>query len=500
MPSTFILYLEISLGLFAMQFEKCSSTQLIFFFKLLDNPGSKLTCLPPFLFTNCSGNTPANLDDNLPSIHDTECRSPDSGNCTFSGAVSNLAVTAIGAGMLALPKAYSTVGIALGLALTITVCFLTYFSSSVIIRYAARDHKDSYGSLIKSEFGRGGAVALQCAIIIHVLGVMIVYLIIIQDMLIGSAPHYKGLIPYFFGVEWFISRWFVALILLIVVVCPMLISRDLSMVSHFSKFSVRMLLSLAATLVGLAGVAVVTGKAANIEIFPNLETVGGIGGPLGLISAILTVLAVLALAFTCQFNLVPVHNSMRDNRTTTMQSATKASITLSAFLYASIAIAGYTLFGDKTDGDILKNLTIEFVTDCIGKRPAEILIIFVVCANTLNLLINFVLKVWAVRDAWCELALGKPSRLLRDSAFYLLTGILVCIAFSVSVILPSVWFLVSLVGSTACVTFAYVFPGCLLFKKARTMGGKVLGAGAVALAALMALVAIINTLSGNAAE
>ncbi|KAG7671241.1 hypothetical protein Ndes2526B_g02287 [Nannochloris sp. 'desiccata'] len=450
--------------------------------------------------SHANGNRLSNADENSPCIPNADCRSPGSGNCTFSGAVSNLAVTAIGAGMLALPKAFSTVGIALGLTLTITVCFLTYFSSSIIIRYAARDHKDSYGSLIKTEFGRGGAAALQCAIIIHVLGVMIVYLIIIQDMLIGSAPHYKGLIPYFFGVQWFVSRWFIALFLLIVVVCPMLISRDLSIVSHFSKFSVRMLLFLAATLVGLAGVAVGTGKAAKIEIFPDLETVGGMGGPLGLISATLTVLAVLALAFTCQFNLVPIHNSMRDNRTKTMQSATQASIALSALLYASIAIAGYTLFGDKTNGDVLKNLTIEYVTECIGKRPAEILIIFVVGANTLNLLINFVLKVWAVRDAWCELALGKPSRLLRASAFYLLTGVLVGIAFSVSVVLPSVWFLVSLVGSTACVTFSYVFPGCLLFRRARTTGGKVLGAGAVALAALMAVVAVLNTLSGNAAD
>jgi amino acid permease len=261
-----------------------------------------------------------------------------------------------------------------------------------------------------------------------------------------------------------------------------------------------MLLSLAATLVALAEVAIWSGNAAHVEILPNLETIGGMGGIRGLVSATLTVLAVLALAFTCQFNLVPVHNSMTDNRTKTMQKATQASISLSALLYSSIAIAGYTLFGDKTDGDVLKNLTIEFVTKVIGQRPAEVLIVFVVVANSLNLLVNFVLKVWAVRDAWCELVLGQQARALKATAFYGLTGVLVCIAFVVSVVLPSVWFLVSLMGSTACVTFSYVFPGLLLYRRARTVGGKVLGAGAVALAALMAAVAIVNTLSGNAAE
>ena len=41
------------------------------------------------------------------------------------------------AGMLALPKAFASVGILLGVVLFITVCFLTYFSSSIIIRCAA---------------------------------------------------------------------------------------------------------------------------------------------------------------------------------------------------------------------------------------------------------------------------------------------------------------------------------------------------------------------------
>lgn len=448
---------------------------------------------------SCSGHAARTSENHS---NETECCAPERGNCTFSGAVANIAVTAVGAGMLAMPKAYSTVGLGLGLVLTGVVCFLTYFSSSVIIRFCARDKNDSYGNLVRGEFGPLGAAFLQLAIIVHVLGVMIVYLIIIDDMLVGSAPHYHGLLPYFLGpfdvLPWYISRAGVSLVLLAFVVTPMLISRDLSIVSRFSRFSVVMLLTLAATLVGLAGVAVLRGKSADISFLPDMTTVGGYGGLWGLLVAILTVLAVSALAFTCQFNLVPVHNSLQDNRTKTMLRATKGAIGLSALLYSSIAVAGYTLFGSSTDGDVLKNLTIRFVSDCIGQRPAEILILFVVAANALNLLINFVLKVWAVRDAGCELTLGKQARDLPAPAFYLITAGLVLFAYAISVIIPSVWFLVSLVGSTACVTFSYVFPGLLLVRRARTAGGRVLGAGAVGLAALMATVAIFNTLTGNA--
>ena len=397
-----------------------------------------------------NGELPGDIETPLLDRHhndtDIDCScSPQNGNCSFSGAVSNLAVTAIGAGMLALAKAFSTVGLAVGLLLLFAVCFLTYFSSSVIIRFCATEKRDSYGNLIQAEFGRGGSIVLQSAIVVHVLGVMIVYLIIIDDMLVGSPPTYNGLIPYFLGsggaaaaaavdLPFWVSRWCISLLLLVGVVTPMLISRDLSIVSKFSKFSVGMLLLLSATLLGLAGVAALQGKAASIRILPDMATVGGgEGGPEGLMSAVFTFLAVAALAFTCQFNLVPVHNSLRDNKTSTMLRATQASIALCALLYGSIALAGYTLFGDATDGDVLKNLTVNFVTEILGQRPAEALIAFVFAANTLNLLINFVLKVWAVREAGCEMVLGVQARQLRPVLYYVVTGALVCFAYGISV-------------------------------------------------------------------
>lgn len=193
-----------------------------------------------------------------------------------------------------------------------------------------------------------------------------------------------------------------------------------------------------------------------------------------------------------------MHNSLVDNRTAAMLSVLRHAIALCALLYGSLAVAGYTLFGSATEGDVLKNLTVKYAATLVGQRPAEALIVFIVAANTLNLLVNFVLKVWAVRDSVVELALQRPAASLPLPQWYGLTAALVAASYGVSVVVPSVWFLVSLVGSTACVTFSYVFPGLLLFRKAKTAGGRAAGAGAVALAAAMATTAVINTLSGNA--
>lgn len=243
--------------------------------------------------------------------HSDICCAAEAGSCSFNGAVANLVVTAVGAGMLALPKAAASVGLLLAFALIVTVSFLTFFSSFVIVRYCAREKAESYGALVKSTFGAAGARVLQGAIIIHVFGVMVVYLIIISDMLVGSPPTWSGLLPYVlneYSGPWWLTRWVVAAILVVTTVAPMLISRDLSVVSRFSRFSVGLLLLLAATLVCLAGTAVVQGKAADIKVLPDLETMGG-GTVLGMISSVLTVLAVSALAFTIAFNLVPVVSS-----------------------------------------------------------------------------------------------------------------------------------------------------------------------------------------------
>jgi hypothetical protein len=93
---------------------------------------------------------------------------PRGGTCSTAGGVSNLVTTAVGAGMVALPRAVSETGILLGLLLFFGTAALTLCSTSIIVRYASRYNTKSYGDLVRLHFGRGGAALLQAAIVIHV--------------------------------------------------------------------------------------------------------------------------------------------------------------------------------------------------------------------------------------------------------------------------------------------------------------------------------------------
>lgn len=61
--------------------------------------------------------------------------------------------------------------------------------------------------------------------------------------------------------------------------------------------------------------------------------------------------------------------------------------------------------------------------------------------------VNFVLKVWAVRDNVAEMALGVPASHLATGPYYSLTFVLCLAAYCLSIVIPSIWILVSLVVS-----------------------------------------------------
>lgn len=79
---------------------------------------------------------------------------------------------------------------------------------------------------------------------------------------------------------------------------------------------------------------------------------------------------------------------MRDTRCSNMLNVTKAAIALCAVLYGSVALSGYVLFGDETEGDVLKNLTISAISGLTGRTIATALIDFVVIANSFNLMVG----------------------------------------------------------------------------------------------------------------
>eukprot|EP00887_Chlorella_sp_A99_P006325 scaffold3.g6325.t1 len=377
--------------------------------------------------------------------------------CSHSGGVSNLVVSAVGAGMLALPRAFAETGIAAGLLLFAFSSVLTFWSAGIVVRHAAGAGTVSYGDLVSRNFGVPGAALLRLSIIVHSIGVMVVYLVVIQDMLVGAAPAYAGLLPELTGRHdgpWWLSRPLVAGALTAAVAAPLLLPRSLTAVARWSRLGVAMVGLLAATVVGLAVAAVAEGRAAAVHVLPP-PAAGPASGPLELARHAITVVSVACLAFTIHFVVLPVQASLKDEDTPSMLRVLRHAVGLCTAIYAGVALSGYALFGDATEGDVLKNLTIRFAARVVPAPVAAALIGSIQCAYTFNLLVNFT---WALRENASELLLGRSDRQLGDRTYYALT---------------------------------YLFPSLLVLGESGAGAGR--RAGAAAMLALGAAMAVVET-------
>lgn len=69
--------------------------------------------------------------------------------------------------------------------------------------------------------------------------------------------------------------------------------------------------------------------------------------------------------------------------------------------------------------------------------------------STLGHRASGVVQVWAVRENVSEMVYKRHALQLRPFVYYQTTAVLVAVAYGLSVVVPSVWALVSLVGFSA---------------------------------------------------
>uniref|UniRef100_A0A803N2J8 Amino acid transporter transmembrane domain-containing protein n=1 Tax=Chenopodium quinoa TaxID=63459 RepID=A0A803N2J8_CHEQI len=107
---------------------------------------------------------------------------------------------------MALPATFKQLGLIPGVTLIILAAFMTEFSIDMILRFSKASKSNSYSSVAGDAFGVFGRTVSQVCIIVNNLGLLVVYLIIIGDVLAGTATkglsHHKGLMEEWFGQQW----------------------------------------------------------------------------------------------------------------------------------------------------------------------------------------------------------------------------------------------------------------------------------------------------------
>lgn len=118
---------------------------------------------------------------------------------TPAHAVSLLINTAVGAGVLSLPYAFSCAGWVGGAVVLAAVACLESFTLYVLSRWAESTGACSYGEMVHRTLGPAASATLSLVIFLYLFGSGVAYLVVLGDCL-------NPLLVHFFGTVWWSSR------------------------------------------------------------------------------------------------------------------------------------------------------------------------------------------------------------------------------------------------------------------------------------------------------
>lgn len=275
-------------------------------------------------------------------------------------ATAALINTLVGAGIVALPKAFLSLGVLPGVILLLSFYFLSRYTLAAMIRSASTVGVWTYDELVRSQFGSVGAISLDTAIVVNNLGGLLIFLIIIGDLMVGTPPHYSGIVTNAFGMHggdvWWLSREFVVGAVSFLVLFPLVSLRDISGLGKVSAYSVSVAIGLVGTIGMLAVVAAYEGRlATDVSVWlPNVHVLddGRRTEDCSILRAavsFLAILPVIAVPFCCHYNLFPVATNLERFSDRRIAMVIRRSLVVCTALYAVMAVSGVALFGSATE-------------------------------------------------------------------------------------------------------------------------------------------------------
>ncbi|KAI7843114.1 hypothetical protein COHA_003285 [Chlorella ohadii] len=419
------------------------------------------------------------------------------GETRLTQATANLATTIIGAGIMALPRAFATLGIVLGAGSLAFIFVLSMFSLKALVKVSQLTHHWTYHDVVAAEYGKAGLLSLKIAIIINNAGSMIVYLIIIADVLVGVPPDYNGLITNLVGVHdpsvWFVSRPFVLAVACLLVLAPLLSLRDLGRLGPMSTVGVAIAGCFATSVVAVTGIAIFKGQLGDFHWLPTPEMLGSSAPEIAV--RLLAVLPVISLSFICHYNVHPIAHSLERFSNRRMMMVIGRALVVCTAVFTLVAGGGYCLFGSSTNANILNNLTPQGLAPIIGPTAGSVLSFCVRLGYCICLMSTFAMLNWALRETVTKLLFGKP--MLPGPGFYAVSYSLLLLIYLIAILVPSVWTAMSVTGATAATFIAYILPGLLILHVAErthrlSATSAALAVVCVVLGILMGVVTLLN--------
>lgn len=171
------------------------------------------------------------------------------------------------------------------------------------------------------------------------------------------------------------------------------------------------------------------------------------------------VLPILTVAYMCQISLGDTMRDLTYVRENQVDNVSAVALSLSTFAFLVISVCSYGLFGAKhLRPDVLENFTVDALSHLVWTRLAQAGFMLVRLSFLVSLLATFPLQMHPFRDSLWKLLFRQT---LQGPGFWLVTYLTLGGVYWAAAYITSIWEPLIILGSTAGVAIAFIFPGLL---------------------------------------
>ncbi|KAK6145633.1 hypothetical protein DH2020_022453 [Rehmannia glutinosa] len=423
----------------------------------------------------------------LPEVQPIDDERSDEG-ASISGAIFNISTGMVGAGIMSIPATFKVLGVIPSFLVILVIAYFVEVTVEFLLKYTHSGESNTYGELMAESFGKVGSVALQVCVMITNLGALIIYLIIIGDVLSGNESEgtvHLGVLQEWFGIQWWNSRAFSLLFVVLLVLLPLLLLRRIDSLRHASAISVLLAAFFVAICSAMAIHAMWIGKTQSPRLVPNFaDGVSALG--------LFTTIPIFATAFGCHVNVHPIRAEL--GRPSDMSSAVRISLVLCVVIYFAVGFFGYLLFGDSIMADMLVNFdqTSDSVIGMILNDTVRL-------SYAIHLMLVFPVMNYSLRANVDELFFPKrPLSSAGNVRFLSLTCVLLAFIYVAAIAIPNIWYFFQFMGTTTVMCLMFIFPSSIVLRDVHCMStrrDKALAVLVILLAVGTSLIAIFSNLS-----
>ncbi|KAF8313105.1 hypothetical protein DL93DRAFT_2081473 [Clavulina sp. PMI_390] len=388
-------------------------------------------------------------------------------------SIANMANSILGAGIIGLPYAIREAGLVFGIILLVSLCAVTDWTIRLIVINAKLSGRNSYIGVMDQAFGPAGRAAISFFQFAFAFGGMCAFGIIIGD----TIPHViRAAIP---GIQ---PNSFLSLVTnrsFIVVLCTVCVSYPLSLYRDISKLARASGLALVGMLIIVLSV-VIEGEHVTEDLKGDPSQRYTFIG-----SEVFQAIGVISFAFVCHHNSLLIYGSLNTPTLDRFAAVTHVSTAISLVFCLLLGLAGFLVFTDKTQGNILNNFAandtlINVARFCFG----------------MNMFTTLPLELFVCREVIEQYFFEHEE--FDHHRHIISTTIILFGAMLLSLVTCDLGVMLEITGGVSATALAFIFPALCFIRLSRdtpwTSRSKIAAAACASFGAIVLVLSVFLTL------